>query len=37
MTMYAQLTLERTGDVSDTLTTVVRYLGGLKKDLRPPG
>ena len=32
-TMYAPLTLERTGDVSDTLTTVARYLGGLKKDL----
>ena len=32
-TMYAQLTLERTGDVSDTLTSVARYLGCLKKDL----
>ncbi len=31
-TMYAQLTLERTDDVSDTLTTVARYLGYLKRD-----
>jgi hypothetical protein len=31
-TKYAQSTLEQTGDVSDTITSVARYLGCLKKE-----
>lgn len=31
---YAQLTLERTGDISDTLSSVARYLRCLKRDQR---
>ncbi len=33
---YVQLTLEQTGDVSDAITRVARYLGGLKKDSQAP-
>jgi hypothetical protein len=31
-TVYAQMTLERTGDVSATLTSVAKYIGQLPKD-----
>jgi hypothetical protein len=31
-TVYAQMTLERTGDVSAALTSVARYIGQLQKE-----
>jgi len=33
---YVQLTLEHTGDVSDAITRVARYLACLNKELQPP-
>jgi len=32
-TKYAQATLEQTGDVSDAISSVARYLGALKRGL----